>query len=213
MQRSNEALKSQLQNVTERLRTSEQSNEVTLSSIGRKDRKVEELRTEIRNERTRRQNAEAETSKVHLLMAEAQDGFNRKSAELQEITDHTRTQYDALTKAAQRDKAELQRKFKSVRDDIFALRRESEKKDIHLERLEVIMAQKNREIEAGRERTEKLFVAYEAYKCENEREMRLLIEKGHQNDAVINATLSSLRETEEKMKWAIQVKKEIDWAE
>src|SRR6202012_5053465 len=41
MQRSNEALKSQLQNVTERFRTSEQSNEVTLSSITRKDRKIE----------------------------------------------------------------------------------------------------------------------------------------------------------------------------
>lgn len=211
-QRSNEALKIQIQNLSERLRNSELLNETNLMAIARKDRKIEELRAEIQNERDRRKNAEGETRKIHQLMAESRDDFNRKCAELQDITNHTRIQYDALAKATLREKADFQRKLDALRDDLIALRRRSEEKDIQLERLDAIMAQKNREIETGRERIDKLFEEYEAYKKAHDREVRALIEQGYRNDALIDEALASLKETEGRMKWAIQVKKEVSGA-
>lgn len=210
---NNETLKEQILNLGERLRNSEQSNEANLHSIARKDRKIEELRAEVQSEKTRRQKAEAEMAKIQQLMAEEQDEFHRKCAELQEITNHATTQYDALAKAAQRDKADLQRKLKAVRDDLNALRREIEKKDKEQERLDALMERQNKELEAERDRINRVFEAYEAYKTENNRELRQLIEKGHANESIIDNALASLKETEDKMKWTIHVKKELDWAE
>ncbi|KAJ9254718.1 hypothetical protein DTO195F2_6474 [Paecilomyces variotii] len=212
-QRNNEALKTQLQNMTERVRNLELSHEANLHSISRKDRKIEELRSELQSERDRRENAEGETRKIHQIMADSRDDFNRKCAELQEIANYSQTQYDVLAKSGKRDKAETQKKLNSIREDFADLQRQNDEKDIQLQRLDVIMAQKNREIETATERTQQLLESYEAYRKENDQELRGLIEKGHQKDKIIDEALASLKETEAKMKWTIQVKKEVKGAE
>jgi chromosome segregation ATPase len=208
-----ETLKEQIINMAERLRNSEQSNETNLSSIYRKDRKIEEFRLEIETQRIRRQKAEAETGKANQLMSEEREEFHRKCAELQEITNHATTQYDALAKVLLRDKADLQKKFKGVRDELYALRREAEKKDKEQERLDALIDRQNQELEAERNRIGGILQAYEAYKTQRDREIRDLIEKGHENESTIDTALISLKETEDKLKWTIQMKKEISWAE
>ncbi|OJJ46115.1 hypothetical protein ASPZODRAFT_133108 [Penicilliopsis zonata CBS 506.65] len=208
-QRSNEAYKIQLQNMTERLRNLEQVNETNLSSIARKDRKIEELRVEIQSEKDRRLESEQETRKIHQLMAEGRDEFNRKCAELQETTNHFRTQYDVLARAGQRERADFQKKFKGIQKDFLALKEHSEKKDLQLERLDAVMAQKNREIEVSRESFDKLFEEYKAYRDAQDRELRGLIERARQKESDLDAALASLKETEGKMKWTIQVKGEV----
>ncbi|KAF7118615.1 hypothetical protein CNMCM5793_008153 [Aspergillus hiratsukae] len=208
-QRMNDAFKMQVQNMTERLRNLEQANETNLHSISRKDKKIEELRAEIQSEKERRRRAEGETDKFQRLMNEARDEFNRKCAELQEIANHARTQYDVLAKAGQRERADQQKKLKAIRDDFLSLKAEHEKRDVQLERLDAVMAQKNREIEIARERFDQLFADYEAYKKAHDEEVRALIERSYQGAANIDSALASLKETEGKMKWAIQVKNEI----
>lgn len=142
-QRMNDAFKMQVQNMTERLRNLEHANETNLQSIRRKDKKIEELRAEVQSEKERRRRAEGETDKFQQLMNEARDEFNRKCAELQEIANHSRTQYDVLAKAGQRERADQQRKLKAIRDDFLALKAEHEKRDVHLERLDTVISQKN----------------------------------------------------------------------
>ncbi|XHG03343.1 hypothetical protein AWENTII_006654 [Aspergillus wentii] len=204
-QRINEAFKIQVQNMSERLRNLEQANETNLHSISRKDRKIEELRAEAQTEKERRNHAQGETSKIHQMMAEARDDYNRRCAELNEMAAHARTQYDVLAKSNQRERADQQKKFNSIRDDVLALKAKHESKNVELERLDAVMAQKNREIETSRENFEKLFEDYEAYKKANDEELRGLIEKGQQGEAKINAALASLKETEGQMKWAIRI--------
>ncbi|KAF7594945.1 hypothetical protein BBP40_007753 [Aspergillus hancockii] len=211
-QRMNDAYKTQVQNMTERLRNLEQAHETNLSSISRKDKKIEELRTEVQSEKDRRQRAEMETNKFHQLMDESRDDFNRKCAELQEITNHSRTQYDVLAKSGQRERADQQRRLKAIRDEIEALKSQQEDKSLQLERLDTVMAQKNREIEIGRENFDKLFEAYESYKRAHDEEVNTLVEKGRQGDAKLEAALASLKETEGQMKWVIQVKNEVKGA-
>ncbi|KAL1855624.1 mother-specific HO expression [Paecilomyces lecythidis] len=212
-QRNNEALKTQLQNMTERVRNLELSHEANLHSISRKDRKIEELRGEIQTERERRENAEGETRKIHQIMADSRDDFNRKCAELQEIANYSQTQYDVLAKTGKRDKADMQKKLNTMREDFANLQRQNNEKDIQLQRLDVIMAQKNREIETATERTEKLLESYDAYRKGNDQELRQMIERGHEKDKIIDEALASLKETEAKMKWTIQVKNEVKGAE
>ncbi|KAA8648477.1 hypothetical protein EYZ11_002019 [Aspergillus tanneri] len=212
-QRMNDAFKTQVQNMSERLRNLEQANETNLHSISRKDNKIEELRTEAQSEKDRRRRAEEETNKIRQLMDEARDDFNRKCAELQEVASHARTQYDVLAKAGQRERVDQQRKFKTIRDEFIALKGKHEEKNLQLQRLDTVMAQKNREIEVSRESFEKLFEDYESYKKAHDEGVRTMIEKGHQGDTRIEAALASLKETEEQMRWVIQVKKAIKDAE
>ena len=208
----NEAFKTQVQNMAERLRNLELANETNLHSISRKDRKIEELRSEAQSERNRRNRAESETNKTNQLMVEARDDFNRKCAELQEITNYSRTQYDVLVSSRQREQAEQLRKIKSIRDEFAALQQEHENRNAQLERLDTVMAQKNREIEVNKENFEKLFEDYEAYKNMRDLEVRQLIENGHKNEASIDRSLASLKKTEGEMKWAIRMN-ELEGAE
>ncbi|BCR87234.1 uncharacterized protein ACHE_31221A [Aspergillus chevalieri] len=201
----NDTLKTQVQNIGERLRNLEVANETNLQSISRKDQKIKELRTEVQNEKERRQKAEGTANRTDQLMTEARDEYNRKVAELQEIANYSKTQYDVLAQSAHRDRSEQQRRFKNIRDDYIALKTEHDKRIGDLERLDTILAEKDHEIEASRERFSKLFETYEAYKKANEEEMGGLIENGYRNEAKIDTALATMKETEGRMKWVIQV--------
>lgn len=209
----NDAFKTQVQNMAERLRNLELANETNRQSISRKDRKIEELRSEIQSEKNRRQRAEDETNRTNQLMAETRDGFNRKCADLQETTNHVRTQYDVLATTRQREQADQQKRVKTIRDEFSALKQEHEKRNAQLEQLDAVIAQKNREIEVNRENFEKVFENYEAYKKARDLEVRELVENGHKNEATIDRALASLKKTQGEMKWAIRLRDEIKDAE
>lgn len=199
----NDAYKTQVQNMGERLRNLELANETNLQSISRKDQKIKDLRAEVQSEKDRRQNAEGTASHANRLMAQERDEHNRKCAELQEIANCSRTQYDVLANSRQRENAEQQKRFKVIRDDFYGLKAQQENKHVELERLDTIMAQKNREIEAGRENFDKLFEDYEAYKKAHDEDVQGLINRGHHGEAKLDAALASLKATEGQMKWVI----------
>lgn len=204
-QNLNDTLKTQVQNIGERLRNLEVANETNLQSISRKDQKMKELRAEAQSEKERRQKAEGTANRTDQLMTEARDDYNRKVAELQEIANYSKTQYDVLAQSGNRDRSEQQRRFKTIRDDYIALKTEHDKRIGDLERLDTILAEKDHEIEASRERFSKLFETYEAYKKAREEEMGGLIENGYRNEAKIDTALATMKETEGRMKWVIQV--------
>lgn len=210
---TNETLKEQIQNVNERLRNSEQSNETNLASIARKDRKIEDLRLEVQNEKARRIRAEAEASKVNQLMSEEQEEFHRKCAELQESTNYHSTQYEALSKATLRERSDMQRKLKGVRDEIAALRAQAEKKEQEQQRLDALIDHQNQEVEAETKRIKGIFDAYESYKAARDNEFQELLGKARHNQETIDAAVAAMKEAEDKMKWTMNIKKNIEWSE
>ncbi|KAJ0414261.1 hypothetical protein BJY00DRAFT_295366 [Aspergillus carlsbadensis] len=212
-QRINEAFKTQVQNLSDRLQNFEHSHEMNLHSLSRKEKKIEELRAEIQAERERRQRAENEKERFHQLMDEAQDDFHQKSAKLTEIANHSRTQYDVLAKAGQRERADQQRRLKGIREEFIALREKHEQTNAQLDRLGSIMAQKDQELELASVNFENLSKEYETYKRTHDEEVRSLIEANRQGEARFSAALASLKETEGRMKWVMQVKREVDGAE
>ncbi|PWY89272.1 hypothetical protein BO70DRAFT_164357 [Aspergillus heteromorphus CBS 117.55] len=208
-QRMNDAFKTQVQNMTERLRNLEQANETNLHSISRKDKKIDELRAEMQGEKDRRTQAEGESRKFNQLMDAARDDFHRRCAEMQETSSHSQAQYDVLAKTRQREQVEHLKKLKLLRDDYISLKKHSDASVHQLERLDAMMADKDREIEQTRARFDNLFANYEAYKQAQDEEVGRLIENGRQGEARLDAALASLKETEGRMKWVLQVKNEI----
>ncbi|KAK2875165.1 hypothetical protein FQN49_001730, partial [Arthroderma sp. PD_2] len=84
-QRMNEILKQQLQTVTDRLRNSEQSHEASLITIARKDRKIEDLKSETQGEKNRRLKAENDALETTQLAAQQREDHQRAFAEAQEV--------------------------------------------------------------------------------------------------------------------------------
>lgn len=209
----NEAFKTQVQNMTERLQNLEHSHELNLHSLSRKEKKIEELRAELQGERDKRNQADNEKARFRQLMEEAQDDFHQKSAHLQEIANYAQTQYDVLAKSGQRERADQQRRLKGIRDDFLSLKAGHDETNLQISQLDSIMAQKDRELEQGRENFEALFKQYEAYRQTHDEELKDLVEKGQQGEARFQAVLASLKETEGQMKWVLQVKREINDAE
>lgn len=204
-QRSNETLKIQVQNMTERLRNMEQVNETNLNSIARKDRKVEELRIELNNERAKRQDAESNASKTNQTMQEERENHNREQAKTQEIAKYHETQYEVLASTTKRDKADLSKRFKALYAELQTLAEAHKTQHVSHDRLDVIAEQKNREIDNLKETNEKLLARHADYKTYKDQELRGEIERTHANNDNIEDTLAAIKEVQAQMRWAIQI--------
>lgn len=204
-QRSNEALKIQLQNTTERLHNLEQVNETNLISLARKDRKIEELRSELNAERTKRQDAEATATKTNQTMREERATHHREQARAEEIAKYHATQYDVVVASTKREKAEFEKRL----DDAFAqLRRFADAnatQRVSSDRLEVICDQKNRAIEVMATANEKLQAAHAEYKQYKDNELHGTIERSHTNNAAIEKALAEIKDVQVEMKWVMRL--------
>lgn len=206
-QRSNETLKIQLQNTTERLHNLEQVNETNLNSIARKDRKIEELRNDLTSERTRRQEAEVNATKTNQTMREERENHNREQARSSEIAKYHETQYEVLASTSKRDKADFERRIDAVSTQVQHMADAHVKHIFSSDRLEVIADQKNREIEGLRDNHAKLLAAHAKYKQFKDDELHGFIERGHANDEVIAAALVSAKEVMDEMRWVMRLSK------
>lgn len=212
-QRINETLKLQLQNVTDRLRNSEQSHEAHLISIARKDRKIEDLKAEVRGEKDRRLKAEEDARRTNQLAAEERDESHRVLAEASEIANYSRNQYETLTRARAKEQLEFKMRLDCFRAELKELRSREIERQNQLTRFDVIMEQKNKEIEAERERMERFGRLFAEYKEASDRGIRELLEKCRQNNAAIDDVVDQAKETTGRMRWVMKVKDEVRGAE
>jgi chromosome segregation ATPase len=199
-------LKQQVQNLTDRLQNAEQSHEANLNSISRKDRKIEDLKAELESEKKRRIKAEEDARRIDQLATEERDEHHRLLAEAQEISRHAQTQYDALARVRSREQSDYQNRFKVFRKELDELRQHEVERQNQLSRFGVIIEQKNREIETGRERMERYEQLFREYRENSDQLLRNLIGGGARNDAEIDRVLAETKEITDKMKWVMSVR-------
>jgi chromosome segregation ATPase len=199
-------LKQQVQNLTDRLQNAEQSHEANLNSISRKDRKIEDLKAELESEKRRRIKAEKDARRTDQLAAEERDEHHRLLSEAQEKSRHSQTQYDALVRVRSKEQSEYQNRFKVFRKELDELRENEVERQNRLSRFDVIIEQKNREIETGQDRMEKYEQLFREYRENSDRLLRDLIDGGARNDAEIDRVLSETKEITDKMKWVMSVR-------
>jgi chromosome segregation ATPase len=189
-QRTNEAYKIQQQN---------------MNSMAGKDRKLEELRTELQHERSKREEAEMGANQTNQMMREERENHNREQARSLEIAKHHETQYEVLSSTTKRDKAEFTKRINAIWSE-FTTIANAQKTHIHsTERLEVLADQKNREFDSLKESYEKLLAQHSAYKELKDNDFRETIESAKSNNDMIAGVLDQLKETETEMKWAIRL--------
>ncbi|KAL1954685.1 hypothetical protein VTO42DRAFT_789 [Malbranchea cinnamomea] len=207
--KSNEVLKQQLQNVADRLRNAEQLNEANLNSITRRDRKIEDLKAELQSEKKRRIKAEEDARRTNQLAAQERDEHHRSLAEAQEIAHHARSQYDTLLLTRSREQGEYRSRFDAFRRELDALTQREVERQNQLSRFDVIIEQKNREIEAGKERMDRYERLLKEYKEHSDRALSELLQRSRRNDEEIGKALTEAKETTDKMNWVLNVKGNI----
>jgi chromosome segregation ATPase len=191
--------------MNERLQNLEQVNETNLNSIARKDRQLEELRSDLQHERSKRQDAESDASQTNEMMREERENHHREQARIQEISKHHETQYEVLSSTTKRDKADFTRRINAISGQFQSIAN-AQKTHIHsTERLEVLADQKNREIDVLKESYEKLLAKHTAYKDVKEKEFRDTLGSAQSSNDRIDGALAKIKETESEMKWVIRL--------
>ncbi|OJD23548.1 hypothetical protein ACJ73_05097 [Blastomyces percursus] len=212
-QRINETLKLQLHNVTDRLRNSEQSHEAHLISIARKDRKIEDLKAEVQAEKDRRLRAEEDARRTNQLAAEERDESHRAIAEATEIANQARNQYETLSHARSREQIEFRTRVEGFRAELKELCNREIERQNQLTRFDVIIEQKNKEIEAERDRMERFGRLFAEYKEASDGAVHELVERSRKNNAVIDDVVDQAKEVTGRMRWVMKVKNEVKGAE
>ncbi|OJD17066.1 hypothetical protein AJ78_02814 [Emergomyces pasteurianus Ep9510] len=212
-QRINETLKLQLQNMTDRLRNSEQSHEAHIISITRKDRKIEDLKTEVQGEKERRLKAEEDARRTDQLAAEEREEHHREMAEATDIANQARNQYETLAHARSKEQLEFRTRLDGFRKELKELCNREIERQNQLTRFDVIIEQKNKEIEAERDRMERFGRLFTEYKEATDRAVHELVERSRQNNAVIDDVVEQAKEVTGRMRWVMKVKDEVKGAE
>jgi hypothetical protein len=204
-QRTSEALKIQMEEMADWLRHKEQVNETSLKSIDRKNRKIEELRAELHAERTKRHDAQIVANETNEAMRVERQNHNRETARLQEEAKYFKNQYEVLSSATKREKADLERRVDKAWEKVNSIAETSSTQGECAKRLMVIGDQKNREIDGLYEVYNKAKALHADYKETKDKEFRGTIDRAHANNALIDATLKELKETQDKMRWVIRM--------
>lgn len=204
-QRISEALKIQMEEMADWLRHKEQVNETSLKSIDRKNRKIDELRAELHAERTKRHDAQIVANETNEAMRVERQNHNRETARLQEEAKYFKNQYEVLSSATKREKADLERRVDKAWEKVRSIAETSSSQGECAKRLMVIGDQKNREIDGLYEVYNKAKALHADYKETKDKEFRGTINRAHANNALIDSTLKELKETQDKMKWVIRM--------
>ena len=181
-QKRSESARSQLHMLQSANENLAQMREMEKTSLARKERKVDELRSEVESERTRRVQAESQLKEA-MQRHDAVEG--RYQARLRvEIEQAKRavTQYDVLSASWRQMDDDYRRKTEKLRGDVTRLRLESTEDRRKLHKLEVVIEQQKQEVEKMRAAGEGFVATFEAFKRDAEDGTRALRERAQQNE-------------------------------
>ena len=186
---------------------------VTKTLLARKERQVESLQAVVELEKKRT----ADAQDRERTWREEIDGLRKETkrhvedasthAQLMEgrynaISSHWRSQGDLVNKTAA-----------DLRDEITELVAQRKGDDHKIGMLRELCEQQDSNIKALWEQKEAIGQQFTAYKAEQEKHLADIKTNAARREAEQEATLAEARQVLDKLKWALNVKKTIDWAE
>lgn len=184
-------------------------HDIDKAALTRKDRKIEEIRTELEAERARREKAEAEVKVTRREREDAVEKYRKEASREQEESRYASTQYDALSKSWKSMEQHHHRQTQKLRVDIKSLQESIAKDKQKLSHLEVITDQLRQEGDKAKRAKEKLFDAFEAYKKEQSKSLIGIKERAQRNDFTYDEILREVEAVVGQMRYVINVKKDV----
>ena len=208
-QKKSEMARGQMQSLQSAYDNVAHMRESDLLSWNRKERKMQELRSDLEGERARREEAE---SQLNQLMRETERVEGELRAKLREETERAiraTSQYDILSSSWKQMDDEYRRKAEKLQSELARIRLDSAEDRKRLDQLEITVEQHRQEVEKMRVAKERLSKEFEIYKMETEKSTRGMKERAESNERNNEEALEETLKVLGQMRHVINLKKYV----
>ncbi|KAK1830338.1 hypothetical protein QBC39DRAFT_113920 [Podospora conica] len=186
---------------------------VTKALLARKERQVETLQASVELERSR---AVAAGDRERVWKDEMERGRDEAKRAVDEATSRAALmegRYTAISSHWRDQGDEVRRSMGKMRKEVAALLEERRKDDDRIGTLRDLCDQQDGNIRDLRRQKEDIARQFDRYKAEQEDALREIKSKAAQREEEQERTLEEAREVLSKLKWALNVKEKVEWAE
>ena len=182
------------------------------AALGRRERKIEELKTDLESERKQREIAEKEAKDVAREKDELVDSCRKEVLQEKEISRRSISQYEILSNSWKSLDEGYRRQTQRLKTDIKALREDHTKDQQRLAQLDVVTGQLHQESEKTRKLKDKMAREFEAYKQLKEEDIQEIKERAQRNESANEEALKEVTKVLGEMKYVINVKRDVKGA-
>ncbi|KAK3309661.1 uncharacterized protein B0T15DRAFT_11103 [Chaetomium strumarium] len=186
---------------------------VTKTLLARKERQVESLQDAVELERKRAVDAAGRERIWKEEMEKARADAKRQVEEATNYAALCEGRYNAISSHWKDQGEEVKRAMSKMRKEVEELSAERKKDDEKIETLRELCDQQDGNIRELRRQKEEIEKQFERYKLQQEEELREIKRLADQREQEQERTLQEAREVLNKLKWALNVKEKIAWAQ
>lgn len=186
---------------------------VTKALLARKERQVETLQASVELERKRAVDA-GDRERVW------KDEMERGRAEAKRTVDEATNQaallegrYNAISSHWRDQGDEVRKSMGKMRQEVAALLEERKRDDDRIGTLRDLCDQQDGNIRELRQQKEDIAGQFDRYKAEQEEALRKIKSEAARREEEQERMLEEAKEVLSKLKWALNVKEKVDWAE
>ena len=188
-------------------------HESDVSLLSKRDRRIQELREELKAERARREKAEADRRDLRVERDATVERIRREAVEDKEQSKRATSQYEVLSKSWKSMEDRYERQTRNLKADLQALRRDFKSDNEKLTRLEVVIEQLSKEAEKSKKAKERLWLDFEEYKRQQENGIRDMRENAAVNEEALKHAQHQMETVLGQMRHVINVKRDFRGAE
>lgn len=177
------------------------------SLLGRRDRRIEELKAEVTAERARRESAESRCRVVEAEGAEREEERRRESRRLEEECKHASVHAGILETSHRQLRAEYEQRAVKWRADLEGVEEQRRRDRGRFERLEVVGELMRKELERNRGLTEEVVGVWERYREASEGVLGALREEGERENERVRKLSCEMDRVVGEMRWVMGVEK------
>lgn len=186
---------------------------VTKTLLARKERQVESLQDAVELERKRAADAGARERVWKDEMERAKADAKRRVDEATNYAALCEGRYNAISSHWRDQGEEVRRRIGKMREEVGSLVEERKRDDGKIETLRELCDQQDGNIRELRRQNEEIQRQFERYKAQQEEALRDIKRKADEREREQERTLQETREVLDKLKWALNIKATIEWAQ
>ena len=181
-------------------------------SLARKERKVEEIRSDLDSERLRRAEVEGQLKGLMRESERVEDELKLKLRDEVERAIRATSQYDVLSSSWRQMDSEYQRKIERLKKDLARLRSDSAEDRRKLDRLEITAEQQRQEVEKMSFAKDKMAREFEAFRTESQESTQGIRERAEVNERTTEEALEDTVQLLGQMRHVMNLKYAKDTA-
>ncbi|KAL8761448.1 MAG: hypothetical protein Q9184_002435 [Pyrenodesmia sp. 2 TL-2023] len=184
-------------------------HETDKSLLGKRDRKLEEMRLELEAERQRREKAETATRETRSERDEAVEGLKKELVAAKEKAGRSTTQYDVLSKSFKGLEDNYSRQVRKLRAEMKLLEDDIAVDKQNLASIHTVMEHYRNESQRAQDAKDRMKETFEAYKSEAEQSMKSIRERAERNAAINERTQQDMQRITGEMRYVLNVKQNV----